>query len=126
MNKFIDSNVIIFAFTNNDQKKKCRKILEEENLTINTLVLLESYGKISTINSQSYAMDVVRGILGSSKIRVIDFTNNLFFESVKRQHKYNLKISDLVHYVTALINNCSEIISYDKHFDGLEIKRKEP
>jgi len=42
MNKFIDSNVIIYAFTNNTQKQKCRKILNEENLIANTLVLLHT------------------------------------------------------------------------------------
>ena len=47
-------------------------------------------------------------------------------ESFKRIDKYNLNIFDLINYVTALINNCSEFVSYDKHFDNLEIKRVEP
>jgi len=123
MNRFVDSNVIIYAFTNSNQKQECRNILTQENLIINTLVLLESYAKISTINSEVYARVVARNI---ANIRVVDFTNNLFFESIKRSQKYKLKISDLVHYATALLHNCSEIISYDAHFDGLDVKRVEP
>ncbi len=126
MNKFIDSNIIIFAFTNSSQKQECRGILTQESLITNTLILLESYAKIATINSESNARDAIRSILSLHNIHVIDFTNNLFFESLKRKHKYSLKISDLVHYVTALVHNCNEIISYDGHFDGLEIRRAEP
>lgn len=126
MSKFIDSNVVIFAFTNNNYKQQCRKILNEEDLIVNTLVLMESYAKIATINSESYAKDVIRSLLSLGNINVLDFSNNLFFESLKRSQKYNLKISDLVHFTTALLNSCSEIISYDKHFDNLEIKRAEP
>ena len=126
MNRFVDSNVIIYAFTNSNQKQECRNILTQENLIINTLVLLESYAKTSTINSEVYARVVARNILSLANIRVVDFTNNLFFESIKRSQKYKLKISDLVHYATALLHNCSEIISYDAHFDGLDVKRVEP
>lgn len=126
MNRFVDSNVIIYAFTNSNQKQECRNILTQENLIINTLVLLESYAKISTINSEVYARVVARNILSLANIRVVDFTNNLFFESIKRNQKYKLKISDLVHYTTALLHNCSEIISYDAHFDDLDVKRVEP
>lgn len=126
MNKFVDSNVIIFAFTNSSQKQECRNILTEENLITNTLVLLESYAKITTINSEAYARAAIRNILGLANIKVMDFTNNLFFESVKRSQKYKLKISDLAHFTTALLHNCNEIISYDRNFDGLDIKRVEP
>ena len=126
MNRFVDSNVIIFAFTNSPQKQKCRNILIEGNLITNTLVLLESYAKIATINSEIYARATIRNILSSANITIVDFTNNLFFESIKRSQKHNLKISDLAHYTTALLNNCSEIISYDTHFDDLDIKRVEP
>jgi predicted nucleic acid-binding protein len=127
MNRFVDSNVIIYAFTNNERKEECRRALtQEENLITNTLVLLESYAKIATINSETYAEAAVKNILSSGNIQVMDFTNNLFFESVKRKQKYSFKISDLIHYTTALLHNCSQIISYDGHFDGLEVKRKEP
>lgn len=126
MNRFVDSNVIIFAFTNSGQKQECRNILSEENLVTNTLVLLESYAKITTISSEMHAKATARNILSLANIKVIDFTNNLFFEAIKRSQKYKLKISDLVHYSTALSYNCNEIISYDGHFDGLDIKRIEP
>ncbi|MBI2559166.1 PIN domain-containing protein [Candidatus Woesearchaeota archaeon] len=126
MSSFVDSNVMIYAFTNNDRKEECRSFLSQENLVTNTLVLLESYAKISTINSEEYSANAIKGVLGLGNITIVDFTSNLLFESLRRSQKYALKISDLVHFTTALLNNCSQMISYDKHFDGLEITRSEP
>lgn len=127
MTNFVDTDVIVFAFTNNPKKDVCRKIIEKENIIINTLILLESYSKVATITkNKQLAVNMVRLFYKADNIEIIDFGNNLFFEAVKRIGKYNLKISDLVHYTTAMLNGCSFIISYDNHFNNLEIKRTEP
>ncbi len=127
MTNFVDTDVIVFAFTNNPKKDVCRKIIEKENIIINTLILLESYSKVATITkNKQLAVNMVRLFYKAGNIEIIDFGNNLFFEAVKRIGKYNLKISDLVHYTTAMLNGCSFIISYDNHFNNLEIKRTEP
>ncbi len=127
MTNFVDSDVIVFAFSNNEKKEVCRKFIEKENITINTLILLESYSKVATITKdRELAVNMVKLFYKADNIEIIDFDNNLFFESIKRGGKYNLKISDLVHYITALLNGCFSLVSYDKHFDNLEIKRTEP
>lgn len=127
MTSFVDSNIVIHAFTRNPNSKRCRELLlYREGLIANTLVLLESYAKLSTITDQLHATRVVRDLLALGNLEILSFNNNLFFEAVKRNRKYKLKISDLIHYTTALLNNCAEVISYDKHFDNLELKRVEP
>ncbi|MBI2650497.1 PIN domain-containing protein [Candidatus Woesearchaeota archaeon] len=128
MNKFIDSNVVVYAFTRNKLKSNCEKALMQENLIANVLVLLESYAKIATINKDiEYARRVIRTLLNLENLKIFDLDRNLFFEAIKRNEKLDLKISDLIHYTTVLLNNCSEIISYDKkHFGNLDIKRIEP
>ena len=127
MTSFVDSNVIIYAFTRSGNRQQCRELLvNREGLVANTLVLLESFAKLATITEHAHATEVVRYLLGLGNLEIVNMDNNLFFESVKRNKKYHLKISDLIHYTTALLSNCKEIISYDKHFDNLEIKRIEP
>jgi len=128
MNKFVDSNIIVYAFTKNKLKSNCEKVLYEENLITNVLVLLESYAKIATINkNKEYAKRVIKTLLNMDNLSVIDLDKTSFFEAIKRNEKISLKISDLIHYTTALLNNCNKIISYDKkHFDNLDIKRVEP
>ncbi len=126
MTSFVDSNVIIYAFTKSSNKQQCRDVLYREGLVSNTLVLLESYAKLGTITNQMHATKVIRHLLGLGNLEIADMDNNLFFEAVKRSRESMLKISDLIHHTTALLSGCTEIISYDKHFDDLEIERKEP
>lgn len=125
MSKFLDANVIVKAFTDNEEKEKCRSILFEDFVT-NTLCLVEAQHAISIIkNNKKYASDCIKSLFKSNGT-IVQLDKNLLFESFKRIEKYNLNIFDLINYVTALINNCSAIVSYDKHFDNLEIKRVEP
>ena len=127
MNKLVDSDVIVFAFSNNPKKEMCRKLIENEKITVNTLILLESFSKVATITkNKELAMNMVKLFYESDNIELVNFDINLFFEALKRSRKYNLKISDLVHYTTALLKGCSAIVSYDHDFDNLEIKRVEP
>lgn len=125
MSLFIDSNVIIKAFVDNKDNEECRKVLYEDFIT-NALCLVEAQHAISTIkNDKVYASDCIRSLFKSDGI-IVQLDKNLLFESFKRIEEYNLNIFDLINYTTALINNCSEIVSYDKDFDNLEIKRVEP
>ena len=122
---FIDANVIIKAFTDNGDKHKCRKILLEDFVT-NTLCLVEAQHSISKINGNKvYASNCIKSLFKSHGV-IVDLNKYLLFESLKRIDKYNLNVFDLINYVTALINNCSKFVSYDKDFDNLEIKRVEP
>lgn len=122
---FVDSAVLIKAFTENPDKYKCREILSEKFVT-NALCLVEAHHFISLIGkSKTHATTCIKSLFKDDCV-VVDLDKNLLFEAFKRDEKYKLDTFDLINYVTALINNCSEIISYDKDFDGLEIKRIEP
>lgn len=125
--KFVDSNVLVYAFSNTNRTDSCIQLLKEENLIINTLVLVELYAKLCTIVDQNYAQFIVRNLFKKDNLRIVPLDNNLLFESIKRQQKYKkLKIADLLHFTAAMLNNCSAMISYDQDFDNLEIARKEP
>ena len=125
MTYFLDANIIIKAFIINKDKEKCKNALQEDIIT-NTLCLIEAYDGIYLITKNKDLASKCIKSLYKSNCKIIDLDANLLFESLKRIDKYNLNIFDLIHYTTALLNNCSEFISYDKHFDNLEIKRVEP
>lgn len=123
--QFVDANILVKAFTNNEDADKCKQILLSEFI-VDTLSLVEAFGAITIIKNNKYeAADCIRSLFKTQGI-IVDLDRNIIFETFKRLNKYNLKIFDLIHYTTALINNCSEIVSYDKDFDNLEIKRIEP
>jgi len=125
MEPFLDANVIIKAFTKNEDKEKYRKALYEEFVT-NALCLVEVHDGISLIkNDKNYASDCIKSLF-KRNVTIVPLDKNLLFEAFKRIDKYHLNIFDLVNYVAALVNNCQEFVSYDKDFDDLEIKRVEP
>ena len=125
MNPFVDSTILIKAFTENRDKHECRGIIYQKFVT-NTLCLVEAHHFISLISkSKTHAAMSIKSLFKNDCI-VVDLDKNLLFEAFKRIEKYNLDTFDLVHYTTALLDNCSEIVSYDRDFDDLEIKRVEP
>ena len=125
MKPFIDANVIINLFTDNEDIEKCRKVLYEEFVT-NALCLVEAQDGISLIkNDKNYASRCIKSLF-KRNVKIVELDKNLLFEAFRRIEKYDLDIFDLINYVTALINNSSEFVSYDRHFDDLEIKRVEP
>lgn len=125
MSIFIDSNVIIKAFVDDKDADRCIEILQEDFVT-DAVCLVEAQHGISVIkNDKLYAADCIKSLFKGSGI-IMNLDKNLLFESFKRIERYNLKISDLIHYTAALLNNCDEFVSYDKDFDNLEIKRAGP
>ncbi|MBI2130661.1 PIN domain-containing protein [Candidatus Woesearchaeota archaeon] len=125
MKPFIDSTVIICAFTPNENRESCQKMLKQGGF-INGLVLIESFDVIERITkNRAYALRVVRSLMASD-LEITQLSNAFIFEALKRSSRNKLRIFNLIHYSTALLNSCSGIVSYDKHFDGLEIRRVEP
>jgi len=125
MKPFIDSNVIIKAFTENSDKEKCRKILYEEFVTTSLCLVEAQHGISLIIDEKILASHCIKSLF-KRNVTIVPLDKNLLFEAFKRIGKYNLNIFDLVNYAAALVNNCQEFVSYDKDFDNLEIKRVEP
>jgi|SRR3989344_2242020 len=120
---FIDSSVIVLAFTPNSNSEKCQKIIQDGGV-INGLVVMESFEVIKRIlKSHELAFKSIRSLMGSG-LEIVEISNDLIFDSIKNKKK--LKIFDLIHYQTALNKECSQIISYDRHFDNLDVRRVEP
>ena len=120
--RFIDSNILAYAFYDNENREACRQMLKAGGI-VNTLNLVEAYNIIQSQTDAEYATRVIKSLLKSS-ITIVNVDINLIFEALKRTSRYErLKFIDLIHYTTALLHNCREIVSYDSDFDGLEIRR---
>ena|SRR3989338_461201 len=92
--------------------KPCQKLLSKEAIRRIT-------------KSREGAWRAMRS-LQNSNLEIVSLTNGLIFGALKMSGKYDLKVFDFIHYVTALLRGCSAIVSYDNHFDNLEISRVEP
>lgn len=125
MTQFLDANIIIKAFTDNEDKEECRQLVHSDFVT-DTLCLVEAQDAISAIKKdKTYASKCLKSLF-KSNATIAELDRNLFFESLKRLEEYELNIFDMIHYTAALLNNCQEFVSYDRHFDGLEISQIRP
>src|SRR3989338_925482 len=122
--KFLDSNILAYAFYGNHHTIECQKAIREGGLT-DAFNLIETFFIIEKETSKEIAQKSIKGIL-KSNIQIVDVNINLVFEALKRANSSNLSIFDLIHYSCALIDNCNAFVSYDKDFEDLDIPREEP
>lgn len=130
---FMDTDVLVNGLVPIDEKKHSvsKELLEEieqgnTSIVTDFLVLTEAFHILTKYKGESTATEMIRKLLSLKGFAIISLDNFTYFEALKRVGRYRLKFNDLVHYTVALLNNVSGIYSYDKDFDGLEIKRIEP
>ena len=123
--KFLDSNVLAFAFYKNEYTEKCQNALREGGI-VAVFNLVEAFFIIEKeTGSREIAQKSIKNLV-KSNIQIADVDVNLLFETLKKINSLKLSIFDAIHYSCALMNGCSAIASYDKDFDNLDIPRKEP
>jgi len=122
--KFLDSNVLAYAFYENAHLEKCQRAISEGGVT-DAFNLIEAFFIIENETIRERAQKSIKSLL-KSNIHLIEVDVNVIFESLKKINAYKLSIFDTVHYTCALLSGCSSILSFDRDFDGLEIKREEP
>jgi len=123
--KFLDSNVLAYAFYESDKTIKCQNAIIGGGL-VDTFNLIEAFFIIEKeTGDREIAQKAIKGIL-KSNIEIAEVDVNLVFEALKVSNRLKLSIFDTVHYVCAQSNGCNFILSYDKDFDNLDIPREEP
>ncbi len=134
MNKcFIDADVLITAIVGKGEKaKRSRSLLRkiekgEQSFLTDALVLSEVWYGIERQKGRDFAAKVIKDFLSFGELEVIPVDRNVLFEALRRaEKKRKLVGNDLIHLTIALLEGASGIYSYDKDFDGLEVKRIEP
>ena len=122
--KFLDSNIITYAFYENEWTQACQNAIREGGIT-NTFNLAEAFFIIEKKTTKENATKAIRSIL-KSNIEIVEIDVNIIFEALRRIKNTRLNIFDMIHYLTARQHQCSEILSYDKDFNNLDIPRQEP
>ena len=131
---FIDTNIFIRFFVN-DGSKECKNVERFFNKLVaantkymtSTMVIaeivwvLEKYYKMDKKN----VCENIRLILDTPNIIIKE--KQTLHDSIEIFRKQNIDFIDAYNYTCALKNSSSEIISYDRHFDRLNLlKRTEP
>lgn len=123
--RFIDSNIIAYAFYENEHQEQCRSVLRKGGIT-NPFALIEAFHVIELQTNREIAIKAIKGLLKSALV-IVDVDINSIFEALRRAQKYpSLKFYDLIHYTVAQLYECESILSYDTDFNHLDIPREEP
>jgi predicted nucleic acid-binding protein len=127
----LDTNIFLKVMLAQDRKKECEILLNKikkghlkafltDFSLYSIMIILAKYNKINEIKSFLLSLTSYKGInVYHSKIS--DLLRA--FEYVERRI---LDIDDAIQYSVAKGLNLKGIVSFDKHFDSLEVPRLEP
>lgn len=123
--KFLDSNIIAYAFYKNPNQEGCQKEILMGGV-VDTLNLVEAFNIIEFETSRDIAAKSIRSLL-KSNLSIVSTDINVIFEALKRSERTKkLKFIDLIHYTAAQIKSCEAMVSFDDDFSGLDMPRIEP
>ncbi|MBI4439815.1 type II toxin-antitoxin system VapC family toxin [Candidatus Woesearchaeota archaeon] len=124
--EFVESTVLVYAFTNSKWREACRGILGKQGLATDSLAIAEACSKIGTLTGREQEIMFLKSVFRMGNLEILPFDRNLAFSTLRNLKKTPLHFFDCVHYSAAQTFDCSAIYSYDKDFDKLPIKRIEP
>ncbi len=127
----IDTNIFLEVLLGRAKKEKCKKLLRElrdgrksaiiTDFSIHSIiVLMDGLGSLNALET------FLSSLLAYKGLYIHNTTIAEEVNAVKIATKQNLDMDDAIQYSSALSINAEAIISFDKHFDNLQIPRLEP
>lgn len=127
----IDINIFLEVLLGRHRKDDCKKLLRQvqegkgkgiiTDFTIHSIiVIMDGFRKLSELRTFLTSLTAYKGL----QIHITTLSDEV--RAVELATKHGLDMDDAVQYSTALSSGVDAIISFDKHFDNLEIPRKEP
>ena len=126
--RFIDTNILVHAFTFGPRKGACMEVLKGDECFVSSpLILSELFSILFRITkNKQFCHSIITEIIKNPQFSFVSIDKNIAFEAVSHMNKYDLHFNDACHYATAVACGCEAIVSYDKDFDGMPLKRIEP
>jgi len=131
MSYLVDTNIFLEVMLSRRRKEECRNLLKQISAAkirgmltdfslYSLMLIMTSHRKYSEIKKFLSSLTAYKGLFVynctlDDKINCIDIVLN-----------EGLDVDDSIQYAAALSLNAKAIISFDAHFDGLEIPREEP
>ena len=129
---YIDANIFVELFLHQEKSQECEDFLEKvkdgeiecvtSDFNIDG-VLLAIYRATKDVKLME---KVLTAILSYSGLTFYFLTMEDRLKALSHGKTYSLDFEDSMALQAAIASGCTKIISFDKHFDGLPIKRLEP
>jgi predicted nucleic acid-binding protein len=128
---YLDAAVFIYAALSRDGiGRRARALLEKvrdgkEEAASCTLAFDEVIWVVGKHRSRQDAIDSAAAFLALPNLKLLPVNQDSLFSALNLMRRYALDPRDAIHVSTAIINNCSTIVSADAHFDYVtEIQRR--
>jgi predicted nucleic acid-binding protein len=125
-NIFLDSNIILYCYSNDETDKQAiaRNIFEQYS---NPCISKQVINEVSSILFRKFKLDcesIENAILQiSNLVEILDFNLTTQIKAIRLKKSYNLQYFDALIVATALENNCNTLYSEDMQ-NGLLVEGK--
>ena len=127
----VDTNIFLEVLLSRAKKEECKNFLKSlrdgektgmvTDFTIHSIiVIMSNFNKLNELKTFLLSLTAYKGL------HLYSTTIADEVKAVEIATKQDLDMDDAIQYSTALSANTEAIISFDKHFNGLSIPRKEP
>ncbi|MCK4478091.1 type II toxin-antitoxin system VapC family toxin [Candidatus Bathyarchaeota archaeon] len=127
----VDANIFLEVLLSRARKEECKKFLRSlrdgkksgivTDFTIHSIIVI-----MSGLNRLNELKTFLLSLLAYKGLHVHYTTLTDEVKATELAIEQNLDMDDAIQYSSALSANAEAIISFDKHFNGLKIPRKEP
>ena len=125
----IDTNIFLELLLNRKEAKSCGELLEKVSEgEIKAVVSSFTIHAIEVFLGRKYNIlqKFLQNIINSSGLIIYTTTIDEELEAIVMAEKVGLDFDDGIQYFIAKKLRVQAIISFDKHFDNTDLKRKEP
>jgi len=124
----VDTNIFLELFLGQERAEECEKFLEKiSNGKLEAIISKFTIHAIEAIiNDSALILTFLRNVQNSLGLEVYETSIEEEMAVAMLMNKINLDFDDALQYFIAKKLGVEAIVSYDKHFDKVDIKRKEP
>ena len=124
----LDTNIFLEMFLRQSRAAQCKNLLDRiSEGALEAVVTRFSVHAIEALLGKAEIVSMfLRNLEASTGLMVYDTGNDDEIATTVVQQKTKLDFDDALQYFVAKKLGADCIVSFDKHFDGLDIERKEP
>ncbi|MBO3831847.1 MAG: type II toxin-antitoxin system VapC family toxin [Candidatus Brockarchaeota archaeon] len=124
----VDTNIFLELFLGQEKAEECEKFLQKiSDGELEAVVSKFTIHAVEAIlNNPSLILAFLRNVHGSLGLNVYETSLEDEMASSMLMDKIKLDFDDSLQYYVAKKLGVEAIVSYDKHFDALDVARREP
>ncbi|MEM2941328.1 MAG: PIN domain-containing protein [Thermoproteota archaeon] len=124
----VDTNIFLELFLGQEKAEECEKFLQKiSNGELEAVVSKFTVHAIEAIlNDSALILTFLRNVQGSLGLNMYETSMEDEMAASMLMDKIKLDFDNAIQYYLAKKLGVEAIVSYDKHFDKVDVKRREP